>query len=60
MNRRDAESWYRDKGYDLQRGWEFGNELSRLTHLTADEIEERYEAAKREFVIGILMEGDAE
>ena len=54
--RADAESWYRDNGCDLCNVWAYKRKLSGVTHFTADEIEEKLEDAKREFVIRVLME----
>ena len=55
--RKDAESWYKDNCADLNNMWDYPRELCQVTRFTAEEIEGRMEAAKREFVVSTLLEG---
>ena len=58
MDRRDAESVYRDYEADWTRDYEMLRDIARMTHHTEDELAESWGKTRREWAVARLMEVD--
>ena len=60
MNRKDAESVYRDYSGDWYKDYEMLSGIAHMTHRTYSELEDSWLKCRREWAVTMLMDGEGD